>query len=144
VGRCGKTDDEGGSLAIGIVMAKNLASVFLHDAVADAEAEAGSLADLFGGEERIENSVGMGNAVAVVAERNFNAVAGLGGHDFDACRPSDFMYCVVSVVQDVEEHLLQLMSVTDDIGQALIEVFDNLYAVAVEIIRAQLDGAAHY
>jgi len=51
VGRCGKADDEGGALPVGIVVAENLASVLLHDAIADAEAEAGSLANLFGGEE---------------------------------------------------------------------------------------------
>ncbi len=76
MGRCGKADDEGGSLAIGVVVAENLASVLLHDAVADAEAEAGSLADLLGGEEGIENAIGMGDAVAVIAERNFDGVAG--------------------------------------------------------------------
>jgi hypothetical protein len=84
VGRCGKADDEGGSLPVDVVVAENLASVLLHNAIADAEAKAGSLADLFGGEEGIENAIGVGNAVAVVAEGNFDGIAGLGGHDFDA------------------------------------------------------------
>ena len=70
MGRGGKADDEGGSLAIGVVVAENLASMLLHDAVADAQAEAGSLADLFGSEEGIENAIGMRNALAVVAERD--------------------------------------------------------------------------
>ena len=42
VGRCGKADDEGGSLPVGIVVAENFSSVLLHNAIADAEAEAGS------------------------------------------------------------------------------------------------------
>ena len=78
MGRCGKADDEGGTLSVGIVVAENLASMLLHDAVADAEAKAGSLADLFGGEEGIENFVGMGNTVSVVTERNFDGIPGLG------------------------------------------------------------------
>ena len=142
MGRCGKADDEGGSLPVGIVVAENLAAVLLHDAVADAEAEAGSLADLLGGEEGIENAVGMGDAVAVVAERNFHGVAGFGGHDLDAGGAADFMNRVVGVVQDVEENLLQLVSVADDIGQSFVEMFDDIDAVTVEVVRAQLDGAA--
>ena len=58
-----------------VVVAENFAAVLLHDAVADAQAEAGTLADFFGGEEGIENLVGMRDSVAVIAERNFNRVA---------------------------------------------------------------------
>ena len=106
MGRCGKADDEGGSLPVDVVVAENLASVFLHNAIADAEAKAGSLADLLGSEERIENAIGVGNAVAVVAEGHLDGFAGLGGHDFDACGAAHFMDGVVGVVQNVEENLL--------------------------------------
>ena len=89
MGRCGKADDEGGSLPVGIVVAENFSPMLLHDAIADAEAEAGSLANLFGGEEGIEDAIGMRDAVAIIAERNFDGVAGFRGHDFDASGPSD-------------------------------------------------------
>ncbi len=125
VGRGGKADDEGGSLAIGVVVAENLASMLLHDAVADAQAEAGSLADLFGSEEGIENAVGMRNALAVVAERNFDGIPRLGGHDFDAGGTAGFVHGVVGVVQNVQKNLLQLVGVADDIGQFFVEVFDD-------------------
>jgi len=49
---------------------------------------------------------------------------------------------VVGVVQDVEEYLLQLVGVAHDIRQYLVEVFDDFHAMTVEVIRAQLDGAA--
>ncbi len=75
MGRCGKADDEGGSLPVGIVVAENFSPMLLHNAVADAEAEAGSLANLFGGEEGIEDAIGMGDAVAIVAKRDFDCVA---------------------------------------------------------------------
>src|SRR5271166_5731339 len=75
VWRCGKADDESGSLPVGIVVAENFSPMLLHDAVADAEAEAGSLANLFGGEEGIEDTIGMGDAVAIVAEGYIDGVA---------------------------------------------------------------------
>jgi hypothetical protein len=142
VGRCGKADDEGGSRPVGIVVAKNFACMLLHNAVADAEAEAGSLADLLGGEEGIEDAIGMGNAVSVVGERNFDGIADSGADDLDAGGTADFMHGVIGVVQDVQENLLQLVGVTDDIGQSLIEMFDDFHSVTVEVVRTQLDGAA--
>ena len=67
VGSGGQADDKRGALPADIVVTENLASVLLHNAVADAQAEAGSFADFFGGEERVENLVGMRDSVAVVA-----------------------------------------------------------------------------
>ena len=48
---------------------------------------------------------------------------------------------VVGVVQDVQEHLLQLVRISDDLGQRLVEVLDHLDAVALEVVGAQLHGA---
>ena len=70
--RSGQADHESRALPTSVVVAENLAAVLVHNAVADAEAQTGSLADLFGGEEGIENAIGMGDAVTVVAERNFD------------------------------------------------------------------------
>ena len=56
---------------IGVVVAQDLAAVFAHDAIADAQAQAGSLAYFLGGEERIEDAVGIRDAGAVVAEDDF-------------------------------------------------------------------------
>ena len=53
-------------------MAKNLASVLAHDSVADAQAQTGSLAHFLGGEERVENAIGVGDAVTVVAKCNLD------------------------------------------------------------------------
>ena len=119
----------------------NLASVLFHDSIADAQTEAGSLSHLFGGEEGIENFIGMGNPVTVVAERNFDGISGLRAHDLDAGWAANFVHGIVSVVQDIEKNLLQLMRVADDLGQSLIEVLDDIDAVTVEIVRTQLNGA---
>ena len=53
----GNADNERGTLSADVVVAKNLASVLLDDAIADTQAETGSLSDFLGGEERIENFV---------------------------------------------------------------------------------------
>ncbi len=82
------------------------------------------------------------DAEPVVAEGNFDRVARLGGHDLDAGGAADFVHRVVGVVEDVEKHLLQLVSIADDIGKILVEMLDDLDAVTVEIVRTQLNGAA--
>ena len=85
--------------------------------VADAEAESGALSNFLGGEERVEDLIGMGDALAVVRERHFNKVAGFGGRDFDASGRSDFVDGVIGVVKNIQEDLLQLMSIADDFRQ---------------------------
>src|ERR1700720_818947 len=116
--------------------------MFLDDAVADAQTEAGSLSHLLGGEEGIENAVGMGDAVAIVAERDFHGIASLGRHDLDARRAAYGVHGVVGVVEDIKKDLLQLMRVTDDIGQAFIKVLDNFDAMTIEVVGPQLNRTA--
>src|ERR1700674_1237835 len=115
--------------------------MLLDDAVADAQTEAGSLSHLLGGEEGIENAVRMGDAVAIVAERDFHGIAGLGCRDLDARRAAYGVYGVVGVVEDIEKDLLQLVRVTNDIGQSFIKVLDDFYAMTIEVIGPQLDCA---
>ena len=50
------------------------------------------------------------------------------------------MHRVVGVVQNVEEDLLQLVRVADHVRQPFIEMLDDVDAVTVEIVGAQLDG----
>src|ERR1700758_2178703 len=107
--------------------------MFLHDAVADAEAETGSLPDFLGGEEGVEDFVGVDDAVAVVDEGNFDGIAGTSRGDLDASGASDFVNRIVSVIQNVEKDLLQLVGVSHYFGKALVEMFDHFHAVAGEI-----------
>lgn len=142
MGDCRETDDESGALPSDIVMAKNLAAVLLDDAIADAEAKPGALSDLFGCEEGVENLVGMSNSIAIIGKRHLYRISGFGGHDLDASRAADFVHRVVSVVQNVEKDLLQLVGVADYVGQSLVEMLDYIDAMTIEVVRAQLDGAA--
>ena len=139
MGNCRETDDKRGALPCNVVMAKNLAAVLLDDAIADAEAKTRALSDLFGREEGVENLVGMSNPVAVIGKRDFDSVSGFGGHDFDARGATDFVHRVVSVVENVEEDLLQLMGVADHVRKSFVEVLDYVDAVAIEIVGTQLD-----
>src|ERR1035438_76627 len=101
VGCRGQAHDEGCALSTQIVVTENLSSVFLHDAIADAEAQAGAFPDLFRRKKWIEDLVSVRDSAAVVAERNFNAFAGLGRHDFNARRAPHFVHGVVSIVQNI-------------------------------------------
>ena len=71
----GQANDERRALPVRIVVANDLAAMLAHDAIADAQAQARSLAHFLGGEEWIEDAVGIGDAVAVVAERDFDKFA---------------------------------------------------------------------
>ncbi len=57
-----------------VVVAKNFAAMFADDAIADAQAQTGALADFFGGKEWIEDALGECDAVAVVAKHYFHEV----------------------------------------------------------------------
>src|SRR6266852_7927317 len=116
--------------------------MLLDDAVADAQTKAGSFSDLLGGEKGIENAVRMGDAVAIVAERDFQSIAGLGRRDLDARRATYGVHGVVGVVEDIEKDLLQLMRVTNDIGQSFIKVLDDFDTMTIEVIGPQLDSTA--
>ena len=39
-------------------------------------------------------------------------------------RAADFAHGVVRIVQDIEEHLLQLVRIADNLGQVLVEMLD--------------------
>ena len=53
-----------------------------------------------------------------------------------------WLHRIVRIVQNVEENLLQLLRVSHNFRQALIEMLDDFDTVAVEIVRAELNGAA--
>src|SRR5258708_19817914 len=108
--------------------------MLLHDAVANTEAEAGSLADLLGGKERIENLNGIGNAGPVVGERNFHRVSRSAAEDLDSRWAADFVYAVVRVVENVQENLLELVSIAYDAGNAPVKAFNPFNAFPFDLV----------
>jgi len=60
----------------------------------------------------------------IVAERDFHGIAAL--VVMISMRAGDYgVYSVVGIVEDIEKDLLQLMRVTNDVGQPLIKVLDD-------------------
>ena len=104
--RSWQADHKRGALSRDVVVAGNLAPMLFDDAITDAEAESSPLANFLGREKWIEDLVGMGDALPVIGEGNFDEVAALRGYDLNPGGISDFVNGVVSVVQDVEENLL--------------------------------------
>src|SRR5579871_1632846 len=122
-------------------MAEDFSSMLFHDAVANAEAQARPFSNFLGGEKWIENLFRLGDSVSVVAERYFDGVPGLGRENLDPRRAPYVMHRVVSVVQNIEKNLLQLVRIPHDIRQTLIQVLHNFHAVIREIVGAQLNRA---
>src|SRR5450755_1493341 len=110
--RCDRySHDEGAARAVFIVAAKDLSAVGANDSVADAQAQAGALGGLFGGVEGIEDAFGIWNSGAVVGDGDFDVLVTAAGVNDDMPALSSVLYRVVGVVQDVEEDLLQLLSI---------------------------------
>ncbi len=122
-------------------MTHNLSAMFADNAIANTQAQTGTLANVLGGKERIKNTFGIGDAHAVIAKRNLDERAGAGAPDLNAGGPPGFANSVVSIVQYVEKHLLELVGISYDCGQRFVEAFDHLNAVTDEVIRAQVHGA---
>src|SRR5208337_1455362 len=120
------------SFRVQVVVTNNFAAMFADNAIANTQAQSSTLADVFGGKERIKNTFGIGDADAVIAKRNLNECAGAGAHDLNAGGPRAFADRIVSIVQDVEKYLLELVRVSDDGGQGIVKALDNLNAVADE------------
>src|SRR5215469_16232944 len=66
LGGCRQAHAKRRSPAADVVVAENLSAVFLHNAVADAETQAGTLPNFLGCKEGVEDPVWMRDAIAVV------------------------------------------------------------------------------
>src|SRR5208282_767938 len=136
-----EADDERGSLRVLIIVTNNFPAMLADDAVADTQTQARALAHVFGCKEWIEDNGGIGNAGTIIAEGNLHKGARQSALDFDSGGPRGFANRVIGIIQDVEKHLLQLMRVTDDLGQRFVEMFDHLNAMTDEIVRSQMHRA---
>src|SRR5260370_6928425 len=141
LGRNREADDKGRSFRVQVVVTHNLSAMFADDAIANTQAQTSTLADVLGGKERIKNTFWIDDAHSVIAKRNRDERGGTGAPDLNAGGPRGFADGVVSVVQDVEKHLLELVRISDDSGQGFVEAFDHLNAVTDEVVGAQVHGA---
>src|SRR5262252_6982117 len=116
-----QADDERRPLRIRIVVTGDLTVVFANNAVADAQSQPCSLTHFLGCEERIKDAVGISNAGAVVAKTNLNKRTVSDARDLNARRPSRLPNRIVRVIQDIEEHLLQLVGIADHFRERLVQ-----------------------
>ena len=61
--------------------------------------------------------------------------------DLDARWTPYLVNRVVGVVQNVQKNLLQLVSIAHHFRKAFVEMFNDVHAVAIEIVGAQLNRA---
>ena len=88
--------------------------MFFHDAVADAESEAGAFAHALGGVEGIEDALGIFDSGAVVGELRTNVSAHGRDTNLELAGAPGLKNGVDRVVDDVQEYLLDLMRIGDD------------------------------
>src|SRR3977135_3129229 len=112
-GRRRQAHDKGRSFGVQIVVTHNFSTMFADDSVTDTEPQAGSLPNFFGGKKWIKNAIRIGNAGTVIAERDFHERSVAGAHDLNPRRAPCFADRIVGVIENVEEHLLQLLRVAD-------------------------------
>src|SRR5271155_2420633 len=136
-----ETNRKGCSFRILVVVTQNFAAMFADDAIANAEAQTRSLAHILGGEEGIENLFRIGDAGTIVAKRNLDERPGHRTRNLDTAQASGVANRVISVIHDVEKHLLQLVRIPHNLRQRLVEMFDHLNAMTDEVIRTQVNGA---
>src|SRR5882724_9635306 len=136
-----KTNNKSRSFRVQVVVTNNFTAVFPNNSIANTEAQSSALTNIFCGEKWIENTLGIDDAQAAIAKGNLDKSAGSGTHDLNPGRPRAFADGVVSVVQNVEKHLLELMRVSHHFGQRFVKAFDHLDAVTDEIVRPQMHSA---
>ena len=107
---------------------QNFAAMFRHNSIADAQTQASSLANRFRGVERIEHPGNFLHSGSIVDELDDQAVRirilrrshpqfAVGLHSQDR---------VDRIVQDVQEHLLQLMRIGRNLRQIFRRIHDAL------------------
>src|SRR5215467_4869793 len=102
----GETHGESGARLADIISAKNFATVLLNDAVTNTQTQAGPLADLLGGKKGIENPVWLADTVTIVTKQDLHKSLSPRAGYFYAGASRRLPYCVVGVIENVEEHLL--------------------------------------
>src|SRR6266404_2029850 len=111
-----------------------------HDAVANTQAKPGAFAGLLGGVKGVEDSLRIGDSGSVIRNGHFNRIAAQARPDGNAPTMPGLLYRVISIIQNVQKNLLQLLRIAKGRRQILIEFLDDFYSVTGEIVTAELDG----
>src|SRR5580765_3649328 len=115
-----------------------------HDAVANAQAEPGTLTSLLGGVKGIEDAFRVGDTGSIVRNGNFNGITAQPRADGDPPAVPGLLHRVIGVIENIQENLLQLLGIAKGRRQLFIELLDDFYAVTGEIVAAELDGLTQH
>src|SRR5207249_9438316 len=122
-------------------MAQNLSSVLMHNSITDTQAQSRALAYFLGRKEWVKNPFRMGDAMPVVAERNFHEPTRARGSNLNARLAASLPHSVICIVENIQKHLLELVRISDHAGQFLFKPLNHLDIVTLKVIGAYLDGA---
>ena len=115
----------------------NVASMFLHNAVTDAEPQPSPLAHALSGIEGIKNAFGILHAWPIIGELCAN-MAVLAKHaDLEFAGASGFKNGINRIVDDVKKYLLDLMRIGNDKSGFRRRVFFYADVIDFEIVVAQ-------
>src|ERR1700722_16202403 len=132
--------DAESAAAIETVLARDLAAVFLEDAVTNAKPQPGAFADGLGGVKGIEDALGLADTGPIVGKFHSNVGLFACGADGEHARAGIF-HGVHGVADDVIYHLEQLVGVAANGGQyrRTLELDTNISAPKIQ--SAELNGA---
>src|SRR5262249_42482879 len=119
-------------------------AVRTNNAVTNAEAESRTLRRLLRRIKRIENPLRIRHTSTVIRDRDFNVRSLLRCANRNPPALPDFLHRVVRVIQNVQEHLLQLLPVSKRMRQILVKLFEYLDAMARKVIAPQLDRLSQH
>ena len=108
-------------------------AVFRHYSVTNTQSQAGTLADLFGSEERIEKMADdiIGYSRPVVCKRYFYGVVGSLGRYCQFSLAVRLDHKVLGIDYDIDEYLLQFSNIPVNQRQRLIKPGDDRYVIHI-------------
>src|SRR5205807_4313351 len=139
-----QADAETCSRLANVVEAENLTLMLAHNPITNAEPQASSLPHFLGSKKRIKDALWETDAFAVIGKCNFRPIAGHPGLDLNPACASGIAHRIISIIQNIEKYLLDLMRVGYQFRQAFIELFNDFNSVAGEIIGTQRNGLAQH
>src|SRR6185312_10018665 len=119
--------------AVGQIGCLDFTTVLLHDAIADAEAEPGSLAHGLGGVKGIEDAVWIAKARAIIVKVQQNTISVPQRFNADHF-PGPSFQRVNGVVEQVEQNLLELIFVESDWRKIRLYLYLQLHIMVADVI----------
>src|ERR1700691_4398395 len=138
----GELDQERGA-AFWAIEAFDASAVFLHDAVADAEAEAGALADGLGGEERIEDLLGGFDAGSAIGKLDDQLAVVVRGANHQRAA-ADFFQRVHGIADQVEENLQNLIGIAENVRQSFVNIGANFDVLSAQVQIAEVQRGSNH